>query len=145
MIRRQPTPLRGFTLVEVLVALAIMAAGVLVIATVFPKTLEASDAAQTLTIAAGLAQMKAEEIRRDNDQDGQMIDQIKVRTTPTDPIAFPRQPNLTYSFSGRSLIYTDPTDPRGAPGVPRVIIRYAAEFRKSQDVIYELRFDQTNH
>lgn len=136
---------RGFSLLEVLVALAILSAGVLAVAAVFPKTLQAGNDSQILTEAAALAQMKAEEIRRDNDRDGRLVEAIKNLANPTDPVQFPREPRLTYSFSNRSLLYTtDPTDPRAAPGVPRVIVRYAADYRKSQDVVYELRFDQTN-
>lgn len=137
---------RGFSLLEVLVALAVLTAGVLAIAAVFPKTLQAGNESLILTQAAALAQMKAEEIRRDNDRGGQLVDSIKNLPNPTDPVQFPREPRLTYSFSNRSLLYTaDPSDPRAAAGVPRVIIRYAAEYRKSQDVVYELRFDQNNH
>ncbi|MEN6625842.1 MAG: prepilin-type N-terminal cleavage/methylation domain-containing protein [Candidatus Sumerlaeia bacterium] len=139
-------PARGFSLLEVLVALAIMTAGILTIAAVFPRTLEAGNDAQILSQAAALAQMKAEEIRRDNDRDNQLIDSIKNLTEPTAPVAFPHDPRLSYQFSSTSIIYTaDATDPRAAPGVPRVIIRYSADYRSSQDVIYELRFDQTNH
>lgn len=141
----RPARARGFSLLEVLVALAILTAGVLAVAAVYPKTLQAGNESQILTEAAALAQMKAEEIRRDNDRAGRLVDAIKSLSNPTDPIQFPREPRLTYSFSNRSLLYTaDPTDPRAAPGVPRVVIRYAAEYRKSQDVVYELRFDQNN-
>ncbi len=142
----RPARARGFSLLEVLVALAILTAGVLAIAAVYPKTLQAGNESQILTEAAALAQMKAEEIRRDNDRDGRLLDAIKALDNPTEPVRFPREPRLTYSFSNRSLLYAaDASDPRAAPGVPRVIIRYAADYRQSQDVVYELRFDQNNH
>ncbi len=136
---------RGFALIEVLVALAIMTTGVLIIALVFPQMLQAQREAEMLTTAAALAQMKAEEIRRDNDLDDRLIDQLRMLTEPTQPIVFPREWRLTYSYSGRSLMFeADPSDPRAAPGVARVIIRYAPEYRPTQDVLYELRFNQTN-
>ena len=135
---------RGYTLIEVLVALAILLAGVLAIVLFFPRTLSASAEAVLVTEAAVLAQMKAEEIRRDDDVQGTLVKAIADRTTPTDPIPFVQEPNLAYSFSGRTILYPADQpgdgDPRNDEGVARVLIRYARSYRSSEDVIYELRF-----
>ena len=140
---------RGITLLEVLVGLGIMMAGLLAIATVIPSTLQAHNEAEILTQAAMLAQGKVAEIRRDDSATKQLKNQIRSMTTPSQPIPFIYEPRLTYSFSGVSIMYADmvtPTmtleqiDPRARPGIPRVLIRYAPEFRPTQDVIYELLF-----
>jgi prepilin-type N-terminal cleavage/methylation domain-containing protein len=134
---------RGFTLIEVLVGLSILTAGVLAIMAIFPVLLRTQAEAEMLTIAASLAQMKAEEIRRDDDRNGSLVTAIRNLTEPTTPLVFPHERRLTYSFSGRSLRYgsVDASDPRGSDGVARVIIRYAPDFRPSQDVVYEFRFN----
>lgn len=134
---------RGYSLLEVLVSLAILLAGVLAIIFFFPKALESRNQSALLTSGAMLAQMKAEEIRRDDDTTGTLIAAIVSRTEPTAPIVFAQEPRLSYSFHGESVIY-DPSDsPRGDAGVARVIIlnsqRPTAAIRR-QDVVYELRF-----
>ena len=134
----------GFTLLEVLVALAILIAGLLALAASFPLMLQSGRDAELITIAAALAQQKAEEIRRDDSADHRLVTAIRNRATPTDPIVFPLEPRLEYSFSGKTILYatvTDPNDPRAVSGVARVIIRYAPNYRPSQDVIDELRFN----
>jgi prepilin-type N-terminal cleavage/methylation domain-containing protein len=132
----------GFSLIEVLVGLAILAAGLIAIAAIFPTTLQAGRDAELITRATGLAQQKAEEIRRDNDREGRLIAEIRARTTPTDPLVFPNEPRLEYSFSGTSLLYPfNAADPRSTPGIARVIIRYAPSYRPHQEVLYELRFN----
>lgn len=139
----------GMTLLEVLVGLAILLAGLLALAAVVPTALHAHDKAELLTTAAMLAQAKAEEIRRDDSEDMALQNAIRDLTAPTDPIKFIQEPRLTYSFSGATMIYTgyydetvanEEQDARSIPGVARVIIRYAADFRPTEDVIYELRF-----
>jgi prepilin-type N-terminal cleavage/methylation domain-containing protein len=135
---------RAFSLVEVLVALAIFVAGMLMIATNFPLTLKTQNEAELLNQAAALAQWKAEEIRRDNDVGGNLLNQIRQMATPSEPITFLTEPRLAYSFCGRSLLYDPaqyPGDPRSQVGVARVIIRYAPAYRPKQDVVYELRFN----
>jgi prepilin-type N-terminal cleavage/methylation domain-containing protein len=137
---------RGFSLLEVLVSLAILMAGVVAILFLFPNTLRAGSEAALHTEAALLAQMKAEEIRRDDDSytSGTLVTAIAAMAQPTAPIRFPQQPNLTYSFSGRSLLYpensTEYPVTLWAPGVARVIVRYAPEYRQNQGVVHELRF-----
>lgn len=133
---------RGLSILEVLVALGILTAGMLSIMAIYPYTLKAQRDSELLSQAAGLAQMKAEEIRRDDTQAGAMIAAIKSMATPSDPIPFANEPRLTYSFCGETVMYrdVDPQDYRAASGVARVIIRYASSFRSSQDAIYELRF-----
>lgn len=137
---------RGFSLLEILVSLAILLAGVVTVLFLFPNTLRAGSQAALRSEAALLAQMKAEEIRRDDDaySSGTLVTAIANRTEPTDTIPFPQQPNLTYSFSGKSLLYpensTEISAALWAPGVARVIVRYAPQYRQSQDVVHELRF-----
>lgn len=134
---------RGLSLLEVLVAAGILTAGMLSILAIFPYTVKAQTDAELLTKAATLAQMKAEEIRRDDSTDARLVQAIQDLAAPTAPIAFLNEPRLTYSFSGQTILYqdvTNPGDPRIAGGVARVIIRYAPTYRPTQDVIYELRF-----
>ncbi len=137
-------PNKGISLIEVLVGLAILMAGLLTVAAAFPRIIAAQHDAELLTMAAALAQMKSEEIRRDNDRSGVYLDRIRNLTEPTVPVTFPHEPRLSYSLSGVSVLHTgdaDPADPRAMPGVARVIIRLAPTFDPDQDVIYELRFN----
>ena len=137
---------RGYSLIEVLVSLAILLGGVIAIIFLIPNSLKASNDAAFLTEATLLAQMKAEEIRRDDDAyepgKGTLIKTIAARTTETDRIPFPQNSKLQYSFIGKTVMYTSvpASDPRGEVGVPRVIVRYAPSYRSSEDVVYELRF-----
>ena len=135
---------RGYSLIEVLVSLAILLGGVIAIIFLIPNSLKASNDAAFLTEATLLAQMKAEEIRRDDDAytSGTLMKTISLRTTETTRMPFPQNPKLQYSFIGNTVRYTSvaPGDPRGEAGVPRVIVRYAPSYRSSEDVVYELRF-----
>jgi prepilin-type N-terminal cleavage/methylation domain-containing protein len=141
LFRRDET--RGFSLLEVLVSLTILMVGILAIVFFFSQPLEAARNAEYRTKAALYAQMKAEEIRRDDDTSNTLIRAIESLTVPTAPITFPQDPNLAYQFSGRTIQYPG-VSPNGDPGVARVIIRYSAEYRQSantdKDVLYELRF-----
>lgn len=135
----------AYTLLEVLVSLAILMAGVLAIIYIFPRTLETRNEAAYLTTAALLAREKVEEIRRDDDTSATMVNAISSLMSPTAPITFPQEPNLTYSFSGKSVLYPDDGRPQGQLGVARVIIRYSKKYRPSSTnpdgtPIYELRF-----
>jgi prepilin-type N-terminal cleavage/methylation domain-containing protein len=147
---------RGFTLIEVLVALAILLAGLVAITQLFPVSLRASADAALQGEAVFLAQQKVDELRRDRDQLANIIQHIQDLTEPTQPIVFPHQPRLTYSYSGQSVLYPefDPADPRTFPNVARVIIRkrgYATpdltdpDYEPGDELIgpalYELRFD----
>jgi type II secretory pathway pseudopilin PulG len=134
----------GISLIEVLVAMAILLAGLTTLVASFPLMLQGSRDAELLTIGAALAQQKAEEIRRDDSTNRRLVTTIQNRATPTDPIVFPQEPRLAYSFSGQTILYatvTDPSDPRTFSGVARVLIRYAPSYRPTQDVLYELRFN----
>lgn len=109
----------------------------------FPGFLLSARDAEFETKAVMLAQMKAEEIRRDDDTSTTLVTAIRNLNTPTAPITFTQDPELAYQFSGNSLLYAGQT-PEGDPGVARVIIRYSPEFRQSgnpnKDILYELRF-----
>ena len=134
----------GWSLIEVLVSLGVLLAGIVGIALYFPSTMETRAEAGYIAEAIMLANRKAQEARRDNDSAGRLINAIKAQGSPTVPIRFPEQPNLTYQFQNFSAVDTidDPGDPRDDIGVARVVIRYATEFRPTADFLYELRFDQ---
>lgn len=134
---------RGVSLLEAIVSLSILLIGIVLILIMFPRFLVASHDAEMETKAVMLAQMKAEEIRRDDDTSGTLVNAIRSLNQPTPPIQFTQEPELAYQFSGTSILY-EGTTPAGDPNVARVIIRYSADYRVSnnpnQDVLYELRF-----
>jgi len=138
----QPVSCAGYSLVEVLVSLAILLAGLLAILNFFPQSFRANADAALRAEASLLAQAKAEEIRRDWSQTAPLITTIRSLSIATPPVVFPEDTRLAYSFSGVSLL--DPVDSLGDPrddyGVARIIILYAPTFKPSQDVVYELRF-----
>lgn len=144
----QPLPLArrrsrgGYSLVEVLVSMAVLLIGLLALLNVFPQALKANATASIRAQASLLAQRKAEELRRDRTRFLPFIADVRGLTVPTDPVTFGEDSRLAYQFAGVSLL--DPTDdasdPRDDIGVARVIVRYAASYRPTQDVIYELRF-----
>jgi prepilin-type N-terminal cleavage/methylation domain-containing protein len=140
------TPLsrsRGYSLIEVLVSLTILLTGIVAVAAYFPMALRANQRSTNQSIAAFLAQAKAEEIRRDNDTGGSLVREISELTAPTPPIIFTTSPFFTYSFSGVSAIdpVDDPDDVRDDHGVARVIVQDAPSFRSDQEILFELRFD----
>lgn len=128
---------RGFTFTETLVALVVLLIGVVGVMKVLPVSLRGSFDASMRAKAAMLAQKKVEELRRDSTLSNDYISSIAAMTTPTPPVPFPEDDRLTYSFCGRSVI-----DPSSGGGVatPRVIVRYAQDFRAGTEVLYELRF-----
>jgi len=136
--------MRAYSLLEVLVSVAILLAGIVSIVGFFPMGLRAQARAADVSEAALLAQMKAEEIRRDADRGGRILNTIRNLTTPTEIITFPNEPRMAYCFSGVSLIdqRDDPDDPRDDHGVARVIIMYSMEYRGKNEILYELRFDR---
>lgn len=142
LIHRRHSSL-GFSILEVLIALGILLAGVVAVAGFFPSVLKANARSIDQSVAAYLAQMKAEEIRRDNNVSGALVAGIRNLKTPTAPATFPLDSRFAYSFSGVSLLYptVDPADPRSTAGVARIIVRYAANYRPSAEILYELRFD----
>lgn len=134
----------GFTLLEVLLGLSILTAGILAVLALFPWTLRANERAELRTMAAALGMMKVEEIRRDNPTTSSLstlVSEIESRTTPTEPITFPFEPRLAYRFSGETILYTDKNDERSSSGVARVIIQESPDFRPNPIVIEEFRFD----
>ena len=134
----------GFTLLEVLISLAILLAGIITIINFFPLSLKANRQAELISQSALLAQLKAEEIRRDLKSNGDFLDRIKSLRTPTTPIQFPQNHNLAYCFCGISLLdpVDDPKDHSDDYGVARVIIRLDKSYDPGERVIYELRFDE---
>jgi hypothetical protein len=111
----------------VLASLAIFIFGIVAILNFFPSILRAENEAVLMSAAAMLGQMKAAEIRRDDLSESPLTplaDLIAQRATPTEPIQFPREPRLAYSFCGRSLLdpVDDPGDPADDFDVARVIV-----------------------
>lgn len=129
----------GFSMLEALIALAILLAGIVATVRFFPTLFASSSESVLLTRAAFLAQQKAAEIMRDDDSSHTLALAIAARTTPTTPIPSADEPALSYCFSGRSLLYRE-TDVLGQPNFARVIIKYSPSYRPSEDVIYELPF-----
>ena len=133
----------GFTILEAIVSLSILLVGIVLILILFPGFLVSAREAELQTKAVMLAQMKAEEIRRDDDTSNTLVNAIRALPAPTIPLAFTQEPDLAYQFAGNTILYGGVT-PEGDPGVARVIIRYAPDFRVSsnpnKDVLYELRF-----
>jgi Tfp pilus assembly protein PilV len=134
---------RGVSLLEAVVSLSILLVGIVLILIMFPRFLVAAHDAEMQTKAVMLAQMKAEEIRRDDDTSSTLVTAIQNLSAPTPPMEFSQEPDLAYQFSGTSLLY-EGTSPAGDSGVARVIIRYAPSYRVSsnpdKDILYELRF-----
>lgn len=133
---------RGFTFTETLIALVVLLVGLVALMQVFPPTLRANSEAALKAKAALLAQMKAEEIRRDDNQLGSLVQEIALRTTPSAPVPFAQDNRLAYCYSGRSILR--PNDTIGSAeddwGVARIIVRYNVDFRPDGKVLYELRF-----
>ena len=142
---RKPSRRSAYTLVEVIVALAVLLLGIVGILQFYPPSLRASSEAALKSRAALLAQEKVEELRRDSDQLGSLIRAIQISTAPTAPVPFPEDTRLAYQFFSRSL-RLDNRDTFGDVeddfGVARIIVRYNTEFRPSGEVLYELRFDR---
>jgi type II secretory pathway pseudopilin PulG len=135
---------RGYSLLEVLVSLAVLLTGVVMIIYFFPQFLRAASDAEFKSRAAMLAQLKSEEIRRDDSTTRTLITQIQNLTTPTPYIEFTQEPRLSYAFSGQSEVFDLSQTPQGDVGVARVIIKYSSSYRNSnpptKDILYELRF-----
>jgi type II secretory pathway pseudopilin PulG len=135
---------KAYSLLEVIVSLAILLAGILTIVNYFPLSLKANNRAALLSDAALLAQMKAEEIRRDNIFGPKLLNLIRTLRKPTEPVQFAQNTLLAYSFCGVSLLdpVDDPDNTTDDVGVARIIVRYDKSYRPTEDVIYELRFDE---
>ncbi|MCC5875225.1 MAG: prepilin-type N-terminal cleavage/methylation domain-containing protein [Candidatus Sumerlaeia bacterium] len=134
---------RGYSMVEVIVAIAILVIGIVGVLQFFPPSLRASSEAALRGHAALLAQRKMEEIRRDDNQSFDLINSIRTLEEPTEPIPFPEDDRLVYQFHSRSLLADDEMsgNVEDMPGTPRVIVRYNTQYRTSGDILVELRFD----
>jgi type II secretory pathway pseudopilin PulG len=134
---------RGYSMAEVIVAIAIMVVGIIGILQFFPPSLRAASEATLRGQAALLAQRKMEEIRRDDSKTFTLINAIRDLDEPTEPVPFAEDDRLAYQFHSRSLLADDEASgrPEDTPGVPRVIVRYNPAFRPSADILVELRFE----
>lgn len=145
MIHRSPISRRhgrGFTLIEVLVAMVILLAGIIGIVQLFPVSLQANRDAELKGKAVLLAQQKVDELRRDADRLGVLILAISNSDTESPPIVFPDDQRFTYSYVGETQLgpLVDPLDPRDDSDVPRIIIRLNPSYNPNARVIYEMRF-----
>jgi prepilin-type N-terminal cleavage/methylation domain-containing protein len=135
---------RGFTLLEVIVAVLVLAIGISAIVAIFPTSLRAAKDAEDLTRATMLAQRKAEEIRRDDDRSQNLIRSIAALQIPTRPVLFPEDPTLAYAFGGRTILYQGESGPEADDNVPRVFVMRASETQFSpppaRSILLELRF-----
>ena len=138
----------GFSLLEVLVSIAILLVGLVMIIYFFPQMLRSTQDAEYHTKAALLAQLKAEEIQRDDDITSSLVTAISELREPTRPITFSQEPDLSYSFASQTILYPGQS-PEGDPDVPRVIISRTRSLQTGpavgqviapKDVLYELRF-----
>lgn len=90
----------GFTLLEVMLAIAILLIGIVALTKIFPLSLKIDRAAEQSTVAANLAQAKVEEVFSDNyDSVGLGIIEIKHRLSadPTNPFyAYQRETIAQY-------------------------------------------------
>jgi type II secretory pathway pseudopilin PulG len=131
----------AYTLVEVLVAMAVLLAGVVAILQVFPISLRSNEQANLVTAAALLGQQKVEEIRRDRDFQNTLI-RIAIGTNPeTARQPFPNDQRLTYSFSDRPLRSDVPFVPGPDPQA-WIIVRAAPGFDPEAPVLFQAQFDQ---
>lgn len=152
-VNRFRRPVRGYSLVEILAAMAIFLVGIVGILNFFPNILEGENEALLVTAATLEAQQKIMEIRRDDASSPagvSLTDAIRARTTPTEPIIFARDPRLAYAFNGLSLLdpVDDADDPGDDAGVARVIIIKVEQARvppasqaDSWNILAEMRFD----
>ncbi|MCX7048844.1 MAG: prepilin-type N-terminal cleavage/methylation domain-containing protein [Candidatus Sumerlaeota bacterium] len=139
LARALPSPARrGFTILETLIAMAIFLVGVVAILNYYPLTLRTTYDAADLSIAALLAQYKAEEIRRDDDQAHNLMNAIRGLAAPTTPMPFAQDSRLAYQF------FNIVKDPISNPGVktPVVIVSYNAQFRSSGDKLIQFEFQE---
>jgi len=150
----------AFTLVEVLIAMGLILIGVTAAAAMLHQSVRDTQHAVDVTTAAYLAQLKAEEVRRDDNtapSSYHRINDIKAITkaNATTLVTWPQDTRFAYGFCGESVtapVGADTTatgDIKDRSGVARVIICYSMEFKPRavsqqydpKTVLYELRFD----
>lgn len=141
---------RAFSLLEVLVSSALLVSGIVAILFFFPSNLRQNQRVVDISTAAYIAQMKAEEIRRDDTVNGDLIQAVQNLTSATAAVPFALDDRFAYRLVGISMLDPDDEDPNPPPldpdprdeeGVARVIVQYNRTFRESEDILYELRFD----
>lgn len=133
---------RAFTLIEVLVALALLLGGIVAIVQLFPTSLKANADAELKGNAAILAQLKVEEFFRDYDSGTEIYDGGSgiLSLGAQDPSSlvanvWPIDPRLTYSYA------SEPAQGGGASNVGYIIVRLAPDFNPAQPVIFQLAFE----
>lgn len=140
-----PTPCsasRGFTLVEVVVAMTILLGGIVGMAQFFPTALSQNRHSADVTSAAYLAQMKGEEVRRNDiyyalDTPAgttPTIAQISQLAIPSTSTVFVEDDRFAYVYSGRSLMEIVNADSYNA----FIIVQYNSEYRPDEEMLFEL-------
>ena len=81
----------GFSLTEVLASLTILLIGILALVSLFPQGMKSAKVAEDLTVAAFLAQQKAEDIKRE--------EFLWPAGTNAGPTQFPLEPNFRWQVS----------------------------------------------
>lgn len=127
----------GFSLIEVLISIAILTTAIVVILSFLPFSLRQNERSADVSVAAYLAQQKAEEIRRDDSASRALLAQIRSLTTPTAPLVFPLDAKFSYQFSGVSIL-----EPATDPGTARVIVSYTKPRQLNGNILFELRFGE---
>jgi len=134
---------RGYSIVEVLVAMTILLVGIAGTLAFFAPTLQAAEEANDRSIAALLAQQRVEEVRRDADRFENFPDGIRSLVTPSALVVYAYDDRFAWQYCGRSLL--EPIDTIASSDddwfVPRVIVRYNPAFRADSKVLFELRFE----
>lgn len=131
----------GFTLLEVLVAVVVMLAGVVGIIQLFPASLQAQHEAELRTAAALLGKQKVHEIRRDADLGNSLVRVAMANGGETERIVWSEDERLAYSFSSEA-VFEDPVFGGLGPGEAWVIVRTAASFDPGEKVLFQARLDR---
>jgi prepilin-type N-terminal cleavage/methylation domain-containing protein len=134
---------RGYSIVEVLVAMTILLVGVAGTLAFFAPTLQAAEEANHRSIAAMLAQQRVEEVRRDADRFENFPDAIRGLVTPSDLVVYPYDDRFAWQYCGRSLLQPIDTIANSDDDwfVPRVIVRCNPAYRPDAKILLELRFE----
>lgn len=103
--------LRGFTLIEIVISLAILAVGLLALLALFPVGFDAAKRSANITQAAIFAQQKMEEIKKDGFPEtgttkGNFTDDPRFSWTlnviDVEPIGYLRKVTLTITWTHRN-------------------------------------------
>lgn len=95
----------GFTVIEAMIAIAVLAIGFLAVVKIFPVALQISKSAEQATVAMNLAQAKTEELFSsgyDNINVGAIETKSRLSADPADPF-YPYQRETTAGYVDENL------------------------------------------